>query len=244
MIEKGKYKYTVGQWDVDYTNRITHVAFADYMLHAAGDDADKNGFGIADLNLDNCSWVLSRVSVEYLRRPLSGEEITVTTWVNDISKLMTTRNMIITDEAGGVIANSVTQWAVIDIEKRVALDIRQNVDYAGSLNEEPCPIEKPARVKRVENGDVFNHRVAYSDMDFNKHMNALKYLEWMIDVLPLESVQDGGLRRLDINFLHEALYGQELTLKFEDGEEQSLFEITNREELPLCRASITWAGSR
>lgn len=241
-MEKGRYIYTVEQRDVDFANKITHVAFSNYMMRAAGDDADKNGFGVSDLNVGNCSWVLSRVAMEFIRRPESNEKITITTWVNDIGRMMTTRNMIITDSGEEVIAYAVTQWAVIDIEKRVAVDIRENVNYESAFIEESSPIEKPARVPRVVDGEIFTHKVAYSDMDFNRHMNAMKYLEWMIDVLPIEYMSGRDIRRIDINFLHEARYGQELAMKFMDGE-KSLFEITNQEGLPLCRTAITWGDN-
>lgn len=238
-MEKGRYSYTIEQRDVDFMNQITHVDFMGYIIQAAGDDADKNGFGISDLNCGNCSWVLSRICIEYLRRPVRDEKITVATWVNDIGRMMTTRNMVVKDEKGEVVANAVTQWAVIDIDKRVAVDIRSNVSYENAFIEDESPVEKPARVRRAESAPAFKRRVAYSDIDFNRHMNAMKYIGWMIDVLPVEYLCDRELRRIDVNFLHEARYGQEIAMKLDDGE-FSVFEITGDGGLPLCRAAFTW----
>lgn len=242
IVDKGYYIYTIEQRDVDFTGRATHVDLTGYILRAAGDDADKNGFGVSDLNLDNCSWVLSRMCVEYFRRPVVGEQITVVTWVNEINRMMTTRNMTVTDGEGEAVAKAVTQWAVIDMDKRIALDIRQHVNYDDSLMEEPCPVEKPVRVPRLKTEPAFVKRVSYSDIDFNRHMNAMKYLEWMIDALPINCLLDREMRRMDMNFLHEARYGQQLRMAFEDGE-RSLFEISGEDGMPLCMAALTWSDN-
>lgn len=238
-IKRGYYDYVIEARDLDQSQQATYAAINNYILRAAGEDADNNGFGVRDLNCDNCSWVLSRIAVEYYRRPHQDERITVRTWVNDVNRLMTTRNMEIRDEAGELITAAVTQWAMIDVARRSAVDIRQHVDYESAVVELPSPIANPARIAKVAPTISVPHRVCYSDIDFNGHVNSMKYMEWMMDMLPLEYVLGLMLERMDINYHHEALFGQVLNVGFEDGA-NSLFEITNDQGQMVCSASMKW----
>lgn len=238
MERKGCYDYVINSRDVDYKGRTTFTAMVHYILEAAGADADRNGFGVRDLNYDNCSWVLSRMSVEFFAWPEEECQFTVHTWVSEVNRLMTTRNMEITC-GGELLAAAVTQWAIIDLDKRTALDIRQHIDYSNQVVDRPCPIAKPVRVTAPMAQQISEHTVAYSDIDFNRHMNSLRYLTLMYDMLPEAYFDRRTVRRADINFIHEARYGQELTIIYEQAAD-SLFEIRDSNAQPLCRTKFQW----
>ena len=73
---KGCYEYTIDARDLDYRGRATPSAMIHYILDTAGQDADLNGFGVRDLNVDNCSWVLTRMCVEFHAWPTAGDRFT------------------------------------------------------------------------------------------------------------------------------------------------------------------------
>ncbi|HQP23502.1 MAG TPA: thioesterase, partial [Bacteroidales bacterium] len=82
--------------------------------------------------------------------------------------------------------------------------------------------------------------VVYSDLDFNRHVNSVKYLEWMLDMLPLENIINNGFSRLDMNYLREALYDDRLLLSYQQEDNHHLFDIKRKDETPVCRARIQW----
>lgn len=237
---KGCYEYTIDRRDLDYRGRATLSAMIHYILDTAGRDADLNGFGVRDLNVDNCSWVLTRMCVEFYAWPEEGDAFTIRTWVNDVNRMTTTRNMEVTATDGTPIAAAVTQWAVIDIERRTALDVRAHIDYEGRVSDEPSPVPSPVRIRQVSPQQTIRHRVAYGDLDFNRHMNSLRYICLMADMVPVEFYETGRIARADINFILEALYGQELTVGYEQQGAESLFEIADSGGQPLCRATFRW----
>ena len=63
MDTKRTYNCRIEPRDVDFMRRASLMALVDYLLHPAGEDADRNGFGVRDLNLNNASWVLTRLAV-------------------------------------------------------------------------------------------------------------------------------------------------------------------------------------
>lgn len=239
MIERGTYAYQVQPREVDLTKKATIFTMGDCFLHAAGEDADRNGFGIRLLHSNNMAWVLSRMCMEIYRFPDEYEEYRIETWVNEVGRLMTVRNFILKDLKGERIGAAITCWAMIDMQTRLPLDLRTNVRYADAVIADESPIEKPARIARVEGTLGHSHRIRYSDIDFNQHTNSMKYIQLMIDTLPLERITGRRFRRLDINFLHETKYGQTIDIFTEDRDTASRFEIKT-DDTPVCKAAIEW----
>ena len=241
MAQKTLYPYRVEPQDVDFTLRATFCSLGSAMLNTAGQDAHRKGFGVAALHADNYSWVLSRMAIELDARPEQYTPYTVATWINEYGRLLSTRNFTLTDEAGVEFGRAVTQWAMIDLEKRTAVDL----SWVGQAHEEamvqePSPAEKPRKIRSVTPNLTLQHRVAYSDIDFNGHTNTMRYIEMMLDLLPLEVLTQPAFQRLDIHFLKESRYGQTLTVGCELRDEGALFEITTDEGVVAIRASLEW----
>ena len=60
----GTYKFVAEPFHVDFTGRLTMGVLGNHLLNCAGFHATERGFGIATLNEDNYTWVLSRLAVE------------------------------------------------------------------------------------------------------------------------------------------------------------------------------------
>ena len=242
-IPYARYDYAVQPREVDLTKRATIITLGDSILHTAGEDADRIGFGIRNLQSKDSTWVLSRMAVEIDRLPAEYERYTGGTWVGEIGRLMTTRNFIVTDAGGQRIAAASTLWAMMDVKTRQPLDLRDNVDYSRALLAIPCPIDKPAKIGRIEGVPCDSRRVRYSDIDFNQHTNSMKYIQWMLDALPLEKLTGCRMKRLDVNFVHETRYGQQLVVCCERGTDRDRFEIRFEDGTAACKAAIRWETS-
>ena len=132
---------------------------------------------------------------------------------------------------------------MIDVKTRQPLDLRDNVDYSRALLAIPCPIDKPAKIGRIEGVPCDSRRVRYSDIDFNQHTNSMKYIQWMLDALPLEKLTGCRMKRLDVNFVHETRYGQQLVVCCECGTDRDCFEIRFEDGTAACKAAIRWETS-
>jgi hypothetical protein len=53
---------------------------------------------------------------------------------------------------------------------------------------------------------------AYSDIDFNGHMNNARYVQWIQDILEPGALAQAQTMRLDINYLNEVKAGETLEL--------------------------------
>ena len=239
MIKSEFYDRRIEARHVDFTLQATLVAIGDHILQVAGEDADRNGWGVNDLKRHNASWVLSRFAVEMKRRPQQYETIRIETWVSEVGRMTTTRNFRIWDAAGELIGASVSNWAVIDLSTRTLLDLQKVIESDYCAQEEPLPIDRPGKIVRVTPTRTTEYRVVYSDIDFNRHVNSMKYLQWMVDMLPEAWHIERHCSRYTLNFLHEAHYGDLLQICFEEAP-VSLFEVRTEEGIPVCRAALEW----
>jgi acyl-ACP thioesterase len=71
-------------------------------------------------------------------------------------------------------------------------------------------------------------------------LTTMRYIEMMIDMLPVELLMQETPVRFDIHFLRECRYGQTLSVGYEQRGRTALFEIRSDEGTPAVRASIEW----
>ncbi|MBN2256145.1 MAG: hypothetical protein JW736_10585, partial [Deltaproteobacteria bacterium] len=85
-------------------------------------------------------------------------------------------------------------------------------------------------------------RVSYRDLDMNEHVNNVRYIEWIIDSFPLEFLRNHTLKELEINYLAEALYADEISLGHENRGPLTFLHSMTRpiDNTHICRARTTW----
>lgn len=237
MAEKSIFRYKVDPRYVDFTQRVSVSSLCDMILNAAGEDAYNLGFGIDVLGEKNLAWVLSRMCVEADALPAEYDEFTLHTWISDFNRLASTRNFTLTDDSGRIFCRAVSQWCMIDFTARTPADMNTIAGmHEGVIVDAPSPCERPRRIRAVEGIAAAQHRVAYSDIDFNRHMNTMRYIDLMCDAMPIETLERMEAFRLDLNFIHEARYGDVLTLRMEESDGGRSFEYRNAAGEALCRA--------
>lgn len=239
MAEKSVFKFTVEPESVDFTSRATVAAMFNMILHAAGRDAHRRGFGVDVLAEKNYGWVLSRICLELDRLPSEYEEFTLHTWIGGYNRLASTRNFTLSNSEGHEFGRAVSQWCMLDFDTRMPVDMNTLAKvHEGTIVDVPSPCDAPKRIAAIGSESIAEHRVAYSDIDFNRHMNTMRYIEFAFDTLPIEELEKLSALRMDINFIKEARYGDMLSLAREQSDAQYQFEIRNGAGEPLCRMAL------
>ena len=132
---------------------------------------------------------------------------------------------------------------MIDLDTRSAVDLSWvGREHADAVVAEEPPAERPRKIRAVEPGFTVTHPVVYSDIDFNRHVNTIRYVEMMVDALPVEWPSSERPVRIDIHFLRECRYGQTLAVGCQLCEETrtALFEIAADGAPASVRASFCW----
>ncbi|MDE6140899.1 MAG: acyl-ACP thioesterase [Alistipes sp.] len=240
MAEITKYTYRVEPQQVDFTLRASVPSMLDCILNTAGKDAHNKGFGVEVLQRQSLSWVLSRLAVELDRVPEQYEDFSVGTWINDFNRLSSTRNFTL-ESRGEVFGRAVSQWCMIDMRSRSVADMSSMADaYRAVMVDAESPCGKPLRLGSIEPQHNVERPVVYSDIDFNRHVNTMRYVEMIFNALPLERIERNSGVRVDLNFLAEGRWGQTLIMGHTSEGDTSNFEISSDDGRTLCRARVEW----
>ncbi len=236
--KKREYNYVLGSESMDFTRRAKAASVVRLMLDCAGADADACGLGVRDLNRRNASWVLLRFAADFRRMPAEKEPLVCRTWVKEVSRAMTTRCFEVVDAAGTMVAAAVSNWAMIGVESRSMLDLHELPGWETMTQDFPLPAALPRRLAAVVGGVCGVRRAAYGDLDFNRHVNSVSYLEWMFDTLPLDVFETMRIARLDVNYLREVLFGQEAEIVASADDRDYRFEL-RVEGRAVCRMTMS-----
>ena len=78
-------------------------------------------------------------------------------------------------------------------------------------------VPRPGRIPPCSAEDVrASYTWRYSDIDINRHVNSVRYIETMLDIWPLEHYDTHRIAQLDIIYQHECLCGQTVAVAARD----------------------------
>lgn len=238
----GSYSFVAEPFHVDFTGRLTLGVLGNHLLNCAGFHAEERGFGMATLNEENYTWVLSRLAIEMKEMPRQYEPFRVQTWVENVYRLFTDRNFAIIDKDGKMLGYARSIWAMINMRTRRPIDLLEV--NGGSITEyvcdEPCPIDKPSRIKVHAEEETSSLRARYSDIDINGHVNSIRYIEHILDLFPLEMYRQKRIRRFEMAYVAESYYDDLLAFYREAEAEGETYNVEIRKNgaETVCRSKI------
>ncbi|MDE6417726.1 MAG: hypothetical protein K2K49_00760 [Duncaniella sp.] len=193
------------------------------VIDTATDHANLLGIGFATLRPHNASWILGRLAVDIREMPTVGGTYALTTWIESASRLASDRSFRLTDmKTGRTMATIHTVWMAIDLTTRRPVDLLGVIGHFKELVSpaDPeicrcCGLTLPKDTE-VERSYEYTYRV--SDIDVNRHVTTRRYIDMIVDLLPLETLLSHRISRFDIAFKNEACYGQTAdVLLYSDG---------------------------
>ncbi len=221
------YRFEVSSSDTDVWGFLKPTAILNLCQDVAHMHSTALNFGYDCLSARDLSWVLSRVKVEITRLPQWREKICVRTWHKRQSGLFALRDYILFDQKGEPIMKVTTSWLIINLTSRRLCRVERifgdefslydNCYASEAISTEAERIELPEEMHFIE-----DHRVVYSDIDVNRHVNNAQYLEWSCDHSTQQMLPGRVLSGIVINFNHEALFDEVVTLSGADKDADTL----------------------
>lgn len=229
---------TAGECDAQ--GRMPVPLIAERLIEAATDHANALGIGYSALIKHNIGWVLSRLSIEMAEYPGINSTYSVTTWIESINRRFSERNFMIADGEGRVLGYARSVWAAIDFGQRGGADLSALGVESCPIGEIECPMEKTPRIPALAKPAVdTSYTFRYCDLDFNRHVNTVRYLELLMDQYSLKHYDRREIARVDLLFHHECRFGETVQVRVEPDAEQP-----ERSNCELVRDSIRVVGAR
>ena len=254
-----KYKHSiiVPYQDVDATRRVRLYTMENYLLNIAGKVADEMGIGIPALLPMNYTWIITHMNMEMMCLPKHGEELVVETWIERNAHMLSVRdfriyrktdngNLESDNEGLQLIGCAKSVWAVLDLTTREIANIFDHAIFEGSVDGEVLNMTRAPRFKPIILDDLENseantgevlHEIQYSDVDYNRHCNSCKYLEWMVNAI--QSYDNQKPFRLDINYVKELYQGDVMYTRFLKTDNMVQYQQVDEDGKTCCNGMIS-----
>lgn len=239
----GTYKYLIDAYLADFRGKATLPMIGGFMLQSATRHAEERGFGYNEMTGQQRAWVLSRMVIEMIEFPLNDTVFIINTWVADVNKLFTERYFSFENEKGEKLGYAKSLWASIDLTTRRPTNVQNLSELVAYIDkEQPCPIEGLNKIPLLK--EDYDHAgsfdVKYSDVDINKHLNSMKYIEHFIDIFDIDMFKEKEIRRFQINYIAEAHYGTHIDFLKKEIEKDIFVIEMKTNETTVCTSRITW----
>ena len=198
-----KKEFIISNNDVDYRFYLKpanlYRIFQDIALKAT-EEVGSDSISLSKRGID---WVITRMDVEIKRLPRCNEKITVCTYPGKDLAMLYPRYFYILDENNNVIIRASSIWALIDAKTRKVIVDKDTIKkLPPETSEYELPL--PGKIAASEEKNLIETRtIHYSDLDFNCHMNNVRYVELLMDVHDFEFYKIHRPTFISLNYMKE-----------------------------------------
>lgn len=195
-----------------------------------------------ELRAQNKMWVLTRFRLQMEQYPRNGDLVTVETWASSrTSGVRAVREFQFVDAGGKVLGRALSIWLMLDAVKKRPVRLPHEIhEICNAERSDPAEFEIPRLTPPEKISRTRGFEVGWIDLDANSHVNNGKYLEWALEALPLERNRDQRLAQIDIEFLAEAFYADQVISEVEICREVCVHELKNAAGTLLTLAVSRW----
>lgn len=186
-------------------------AAASYMHRFDWDNATVHEkFGVA--------WIYTKYRMQLFEKAGYDAPLDVECWIEATKHSFTIYHAIEIRKRGILMARGRLESCLVDINTgRIArLD---RIGYDPVLAMERMNVTPDfSKIAYLTDGaeEVYKHKVRYSDLDNNRHMNNLRYVPLLTDAYDLDFHDTHRLVDMEINYREQCFYDEELTVCRED----------------------------
>lgn len=238
-------EYEVQYYEIDYKKRLLITNLMNYLQDIAIRQSEDIGVGIDYLTQHGIAWVLHKWHIEMYRYPVYGQKVKIITKPYSFKKFYAYRVFEIVDLKGNTIGKAKSIWFLIDIEKRRAIRVTEEMYNAYRIPKDKndiLDIEKISEPLEIHSEKVF--QVRYSDIDTNKHVNNVKYVEWAIEAVPLDIVNNYVITSINTVYEKETTYGDTVKvlveIKTNENNITCFHRVVDGEDKQLCLVQTQW----
>jgi medium-chain acyl-[acyl-carrier-protein] hydrolase len=225
----------------DYT--LSPTAVLNFFQESCLEQSAALGVGPDFMDSRKLGWFLVKYDLHFHAYPHFGDAITVETEAVGCKQFAYHRRFALRDAAGKALMEADSEWMIFDRDggRLVRLEeVPENEAYQAAP-------EMHFRMKRLTRVEAWTEekqfQVRYLDIDFNGHVNHVKYLAWALETLPLEKVKTMEVERARIIYKNQAFYGDMVTVRScLVGPDAYRMDIENSDGLLLCQLEIAMRG--
>ena len=218
-------EFELRYFEMDKSGKASSITMLTLLQETAAEHCYSIGHSLFSLVSQNLGWVLLSGIMEIDRYPEYKEKIIIRTWLSKYQSIRGVRENIIYDENYNIIGRAKGLWLFFDIEKRRPTKILNDFKEKWLSCKEICLEHSTLPKIDIINSAQYmkKFKVNMYDTDTNKHVNNIRYLQWLIESIPQEITDNFYLYSIDGRFIEEAQYGDMIISLTNEGEDENSF---------------------
>ena len=212
-LENGIFEdtYTTSFAQTGIHDVLTNKSILSILENIAGRHSSYVHFTFTDISKYNLTWVLLNWKLKVLKRIGREENIRIQTWGRSITKIFVLRDFKIYNAKNELCAIATSKWCLVDTTKGKIAKMPDNLKeiYGGFHDESVFGIEDVPKLVEPTSAPITSdtYKIRRFDLDLNKHVHNLNYLNIAYELLP-EDIYDGDeLNNVEILYKRELKYG-------------------------------------
>ncbi len=202
--------FRITSYDVYRNGNAKLSSLLKYMQQLARDDSDQKGYTYEEMRKSNMVFVITKLAMHFEKNLKEGDTVKITTFLREVVGV-TFKRCFVCEINGETAFYAMTDWVLIDYEKRNILR-PSSTEYG----ETESPIDFPVfdvkkRIQPADDRGVVTHKVRYTELDQNGHLNNTVYADIVVDNLKV--IPDSSVESFYLNFNGEAMFGDELEIR-------------------------------
>ena len=195
-------------YDVGLNGQMSLTALLRYFQEAAHEHANNLGVGFSKLREQNIFWVLSAINLEIGELPGFDEIFTIKTWPRGNDRLYSLRDFLLFHN-DKIVAKATTLWLLIDVNSKRPIRPERVVEGIDFFSEKRVFSNDFAPITPIIEKSLIEERhVRFSDLDINRHVNNVRYLEWVLDAVHDYCNIENRIKGITVQYLGEFLEGE------------------------------------
>ncbi len=237
-------KFNATSFQVDKNKKLRLEAIVSFLQENAVRHGTKAGLGYHRFIKENKIWIMNRLSITINRMPIWQEDIYIDTWVKELKRVFLIRDFYIKDSDNKLIGKASGTYTLIDMNTKRPQNLSFITDYMKTVSEKIAYNNIASKVEKLKTiNKKETYLTKYSDVDLNGHISNIRYIQWMLDVIPSEIKDNYSIKKLDINYLAELHLNDEICINIEELDKEKIYlcSITlNNSTEDVCRAKFVF----
>jgi acyl-ACP thioesterase len=219
------------------------TTICNYLQEAASMHAQMAGLGFDAMVKRNQVWVLTRLKIEIDSYPVWNDRLTLTTWSRGNEGIFYLRDFYVVNEAGRKTIKATSSWAALNLKTRRPELVEGLEEKLFSQRAQIALDERLEKLPEIRDSKlVKQYQIQYTDIDIVYHVNNVKYIEIIMNAFPLSIHKEKKVKTLEVNYLGEANYGDEVQVLSQSiSENEYLVSIVKSpDKKEVCKARLIW----
>lgn len=201
---------TLDYQDVDFTGKIRISKLLEQLSYVAHLNSIENRFWYEEM-MGKYGWIILKQRIKFIRPITIKDSYELTTYPGDYSRVRFYRNSIIKvdDE---IVMEQTALWSLIDIaNRRVIAPSKLDLEFP---NETKGDILLEFKDVGLDFDFEFCNKIEieYSHIDVNRHLNNVRYIEWCLDTIDIDSIAELRITDITMNYFKESCYKEILSV--------------------------------